>query len=543
MMEKPLSARFFLALFVAGLLAATIVAAVERAPGYMDAEYYYAGALRLAAGQGATEPYLWHYLNDPKIVPAPSFAYWMPLISVIAAGGVKLVGGWWGARIPFLLLAGCIPPLTALLALRISGRALHSRLAGVLALFSGFYLAYLPTTDAFALAMVLGALFLLATFEPRLTVVPVEARLFLLGGIAGLMHLARADGILWLTGAAWAGIVWHRRLYRSLPWPNSVLRLAGLGLAAALGYGLVMTPWFARNVQEWGSLFPPGSARALWITQYEETMVYPASLLTSDHWQAAGFAAHAQARLDALGTNLQSALAVQGGIVLLPFVLAGLFHLRRSEEARLGGMMWLLMLALMTLVFPFAGKNGGFFHSGAALQPLWWAVVPVGVERLAHGYARVRPAINPRAMGRFFAVLVVAISALLTVGLTYSRIIGEDVQNLTWDAGQRHYREVEQVLVEAGATPCEPVLVNNAPGYWLASERPAVVIPWGGVDMLLAAAERYDARYLVLENHNPPMLGDLYRGKVHTVELEYLSAVGTTQIYRISLGGAEGAAK
>ena len=543
MIEKPLSARFFLALFVAGLLVAAVVAAAERAPGYMDAEYYYAGALRLAAGQGAFEPYLWHYLNDPKIVPAPSFAYWMPLISVIAAVGVKLVGGWWGARIPFLLLAGCIPPLTALLALRISGRPSAARLAGVLALFSGFYLAYLPTTDAFALAMVLGALFLLAAFVPNLSVVPAEARLFLLGGIAGLMHLARADGILWLAGAAWVGFFWHRRLYRELPWAKSVLRLAGLGLAAALGYGLVMAPWFTRNVQEWGSLFPPGSSRALWITQYEETMIYPASLLTADHWRAAGFAAHAGARLDAMGTNLQSALAVQGGIVLLPFVLAGLFHLRRCEEVRLGGVMWLLMLALMTLVFPFAGKNGGFFHSGAALQPLWWALVPVGVERLAYAYSRVRPRINTREMARFFAVLVVAISALLTVGLTYSRIVGEDAQNLAWDAGHRHYLEVERVLVEAGAAPCEPVLVNNAPGYWLASQRNAVVIPWGGVEMLLAAAERYDVRYLVLENHNPPMLGDLYRGNEHPPELEYLSAVGTTQIYRITLGEAEGAAK
>ncbi len=543
MNEKPLSARFSLALFLAGLLVVTAVAALERAPGYMDAEYYYGGALRLAAGHGATEPYLWHYLNNPQFVPAPSFAYWMPLVSVLAAGGLKLAAGWWGARIPFVLLAACIPPLTAMLALQITGRAAYARLAGVLALVSGFYLAYLPTTDAFALAMVLGALFLLAAFSPRLSVVPAEGRLFLLGGIAGLMHLARADGILWLAGAAWVGIVCHRRQYHSLPWQKSMLRLLALGLSAAFGYALVMAPWFARNVQEWGSLFPPGSGRALWITRYEETMVFPASLLTPEHWQGAGFAAHMQARLDALGSNLQTALAVQGGIVLLPFVLAGLWRLRQCDETRLGGVMWLLMLALMTLVFPFAGKNGGFFHSGAALQPLWWALVPIGVERLAAGYARLRPAINPATMGRFFAVLVVTISALLTLVLTYQRVVGEDRNSIAWDAGQRHYREVEQVLLAAGATPCEPVLVNNAPGYWLASQRNAVVIPYGGVDMLLAAAEQYSVRYLVLENHNPPMLGDLYREKVRPAELEHLSDVGTTRIYRITLDADQGAAK
>ncbi|MBE0698843.1 MAG: hypothetical protein IH586_18140, partial [Anaerolineaceae bacterium] len=160
--------RFYLFLFLLGLLITTGAAVLEKSPGYMDADYYYAGARRIASGQGASEPYLWNYLNDPAALPAPSFAYWMPLVSLISAVGLRLLPGWgfWGARAPLILLAALIPPLTALLSYRLRRRADLARLAGILALFPSFYLAYLPTSDVFALEMVLGALFFLLVAPP-----------------------------------------------------------------------------------------------------------------------------------------------------------------------------------------------------------------------------------------------------------------------------------------------------------------------------------------------------------------------------------------
>jgi hypothetical protein len=68
-------------------------------------------------------------------------------------------------------------------------------------------------------------------------------------------------------------------------------------------------------------------------------------------------------------------------------------------------------------------------------------------------------------------------------------------------------------LVDLGAQSGEAVLVNNAPGYWLASRRPAVVIPDGNEKMLLAVARQFDVRYIVLEISNPPELGNLYQDR------------------------------
>lgn len=532
-----MSRRWTLGLFLVGLLVALSAASFESAPGYMDADYYFAGALRLVGGQGDREPYLWNYLNDPAGLPVVSFAYWMPMTAYISAVGLWLFPmlGFWGARLGSILLAALVPVLTASLAARLQQGTAAARLAGILALFPGFYLAYQTTTDAFPIYMVLGSLFFLTVSSRgsgRFLWANVEAGAFLLGILAGLFHLTRADGVLWLAGGLLGVWSWQRAA-RS----KSILRLVLSLLFALLGYGLVMAPWFARNLAEWGSLLPPGGSRALWITEYEQTMLYPAAQLSPTSWLAAGWGAHLQARITALGLNFQTFIAVQGGIVLFPFILAGMWKLRRSPVVQLGGAMWLLTAVMMTVIFPFAGGNGGFFHSGAAFQPLLWAVVPTGVESLMLGYARWRRMSWPQGMVRFMAGLLVVAALLLSVLLYFQRVIGSEPGDPVWSASDRHYRVVEQTLVEYGAQEGDSVLVNNPPGYWVAARRPAVVIPYGDENMLLAAARQFDVQYVVLERTNPRQLSKLYHGQVTSPELEYLTTVGSTRLYRISQSG------
>lgn len=540
-----MSRRYLLALFLSGLLVALAAASFERAPGYMDADYYYAGALRLVDGWGAVEPYLWNYLNEPAGLITPSFSYWMPLTSLVAAAGLAVVpgSGFWGARIGFLLLAALVPPLTAQIALRLTGRPDYARLAGLLALFPGFYLAYMTTTDAFPIYMVLGGLFVLLASGDGWPVsarwpaaVREPARFVLVGILAALLHLTRVDGLFWLAGGLAAALGWFgadNTPGKKVSHHAFVKRLASGVVPVLIGYGLVMSPWFARNVRAWGSLLPPGGSRALWITSYEETMIYPASLLTPERWLSAGWGTHLQARLEALSANLQTTLAVQGGIILLPFILLAMWRLRGCAAVRLGAAMWLLTAGLMTLVFPYAGINGGFFHAGAALQPLWWALAPLGIESLMNAYARLRRAGNPRGVVRFTAGLLITVSALLSVGLYSQRVIGGEAGGWKWNASADHYRQVEQALTDAGATPCEPVLVNNPPGYWIETRRAAAVIPYGDEQMLMAAARQFGANYVVLERNNAGHLKSLYQRESTSPELEFITDVGDTRLFRV----------
>ncbi len=267
--------KLYLGLAAASLLVLLGTAVFQPAPGYMDAQYYYAGALQLYRGEGFQEMLLWHYLDDPAGLPHASHGYWMPLVSILAAWGMKLGGGESFAYSRLLLgaMAVCIAPLTAALSYRIHKRRGFALLSGLLAVFCGFYLPFISLTDSFAVVMLLGLAYfsILAGTEQN----PLPTRLawsaLLLGVVAGLMHLARADGFLWLFFALG---------YISLSWQSQTgERLRGFRLAALViclaGYLAIMGPWFWRNLQDFGSLSAPGNLRTLWLLEYNELYVYP----------------------------------------------------------------------------------------------------------------------------------------------------------------------------------------------------------------------------------------------------------------------------
>ncbi len=490
------------------------VAVFQHSPGYMDADYYTLMGQQLAHGTAA-EPFLWNYLDDPRGVPHPGFAYWQPMAAAVAAWGIRLAGhgGFAAARWPFFALALLVPPLTALLAFRLTHKRALALLSGGLAVASGFYLPYLAVPDTFTPLMVLGALFFLVlgwpeALHPTDVLHPLRAgsrlvgrRLarwqpWVLGLLAGLMHLARAEGFLWLL-AAWGGLALARRR-RLSPY-----------VQVLLGYAVVMLPWFWRNLAAFGAPVAPGGWRTLWLTNYNELYAYPASQLTFAHWWASGWKAIASARLHAAATNLTSALAVQGAVVWLPMALAGLWQMRADRRVRVGAGMWAVLWLLMSVVFPFSGARGGFFHAGAAVQPLLWAVAPAGLMAFLRPLARWR---NWR-LSEAFSVLgwgLVAAAALLSVLVVQRRVIGPLPTEPTWDDPARAYARYGKGLTALGVPADALVLVNNPPGFTLMTGHPSLAVPDGGSDVAAAVARRYGARYWVLEANHPRPLNHYY---------------------------------
>ncbi|MDI6769839.1 MAG: hypothetical protein QMD04_09195 [Anaerolineales bacterium] len=573
--------RHYLLLALFGLIVSGSIAAFQSVPGYMDADYYYAGGLQLAAGRGFTEPYLWNYLGDPAGLPHPSHAYWMPLASILAALVPALSGHltWFAARLPFILAAVLIPPLTSALAFSITSRRDLAIISGLLAVFSGYYAPFLPLADTFSLCMLFGALFFLIVNRKSSI-----ANSLLLGLLAGLMHLSRADGVLWLLLALLVVVLqkpFHHSSSISLPYTfdkrenfnandanerisrmffelySRYLPIRGIRVkkctaekssitfyvlritSCISGYLLIMSPWLVRNLAVFGTPLAPGGSRALWLTGYNQLFAYPASQLTFAAWWQSGLAEILKARLWALGLNLESAFAVQGNIFLLPFILIGLWQIRRDGRLRLAVLAWGLTLAVMTLVFPFAGARGGFFHSGAALQPFWWAVAPLGLERLVAWGARRRGWPEIQAFTVFSAGLV-GIAALLTALIVQGRVIGQFNGDPVWGREASAYSQIEEFLrstysvEKQGALDEEVVIVANPPGYYLASDRSAVAIPDGDEQTVLQVAGRYGGQYLILEKDSlPHALEALYARPDRHPNFRYLGEVEEARIYAI----------
>ncbi len=514
-----MTSRHYSLLYLAALATLFLVASFEHSPGYMDADYYLLTGQQLALGSGFSEPVLWNYLDNPTGLPHPSHAYWMPLSSLLAAASMKIAGAitFEAGRGLFTLLAAAIAPLTARLTFVLTKQTRSALFAGGLAILPAFYLPYLTTPDSFGISMVLGGLFFLMLISIKKNKLTGGQALGL-GALAGLMHLARAEGLLWLLVAIWA--VW------TLSKRKSVLFLV------LAGYLLFMGPWLLRNWLAFGTPFAPGASHTLWLTNYNELFAYPASQLTTAHWLASGWGAILQARLTALGQNLLSAVTVQGLIFLAPLIVWGAWKLRKQFSVRLFAGIWLALLFVMSFVFPFSGGRGGFFHASAALQPMAWALAAVGLQAFVEwGVAR-------RGWQRQQAFRVLAAGALvlafaLSAYVIKVRVIGVNVNKPVWDQSAVHYAELDQTLNEKGIPANAIVMVNNPPGFALATGRSAIVIPDGGLESSLAAAERYGATVLLLEANHPEGLNQVYDQLQQLTGLDYLVTLNGTHVFLI----------
>ncbi len=529
-----MSGRILLVLWLLGLAIVSIVAVFQNSPGYMDADYYYSGGIQLASGQGFNENILWNYLDDPEGLPHPSHGYWMPLVSILAAAGMALLGkiDFSSGRFLFILIAAFIPPLTAELAWRLHRRKDLALISGGLALFPAFYLPYLPTTDVFGCFMILGGCFflLLTSIENSAQRDPRDLYLspLLLGSLAGLMHLGRADGLLWL----FLGLAGVGRLALDAQRPRAWRRALLVGLACLVGYLLVMGPWYLRNLAVFGAPLSPGGDRSFWILEYDELFTFPADQLTFQRWLQSGLGVILNARLWAAGQNLQSGLAVQGGIFLAPLIGFGLWRLRNHLSIRVAVCGWLLTFLAMTLVFPYQGARGGFFHSGAAFQPVFWAAAPLGLESLIEWGSRRRNW-ETRQARRIFGVGLMGLAFLLTILTARGRLFSADAGGVSWNARYERYVQLEQYLQKLDIPLDGVAIVNNPPEYFVASGRPAISIPYGDLQAVCSAADRYHGRVLLLEIDQ--ILGgtDLFDHPKDRLCLKYLDTIEDVRIFLI----------
>jgi len=535
-----MSKRKYLILFFVGLIVSFTTALLQRVPGYMDAEYYFAGGIQLAEGEGFYESFLWNYLDDPAGLPHPSHTYWMPLPSLIAAAGMILTGSrtFLSARLLFILLAACVPLVTAQLAKELGQNDTNAILAGLLAVFPGFYVVYLTNTETFTLYMLLGSIFLWLAARNTVKLKSLFVKSFALGLVAGMMHQTRAEGLIWLLPAAIVvvyDLLKNGSAHSATRKTKTILRVAFCLLMLMTGYLLIMLPWYLRNLGFYGSLMSPGGSKTMWLTNYDQTFSYPAGELTPSNWITMGWRFHIAARWNAFIANMKNLLGVQGEIFLLPLMLLGIWRARKKPIIWLAGLIWLMILGLMTVVFPYSGARGGYLHSGAALQPLLWVLAVVGLDVFLAFGERIRNW-DVRKAKPVFGSGLVALSAFLTISIFYMRIYGGDIANPIWEKSWKEHVEIREAINQYDMDAESLIMINNPPGYFVSTGIPAIVIPDGNLDTLTAVAERYGARYVVVQKDHVAGLSVLYESPGDVAGMRYVGNAGDAKLYEVLSG-------
>lgn len=472
-------------------------------PGYMDAAYSYSVALYLARGNGLNEPFLWNYLDDPTGLPHPSHLYWMPLPTLLAWLGIVVFGeSYRAAQVPFILLSALLPLVSYYVARLISPYRLYAVVAGLLAIFSGFFVPYWTHTDNFTPFALAGSACLIATWRAweafGQDAVGHGTRWCILAGcMAALAQLSRADGVL-LLGVC---VLWIAVRLRHKP-----KRAWGTSAWIVSSFIVVMAPWMVRNALVVGTPWPAYGAQSIWLTQYDDLFHYgrPPS---PEHYLAWGWDNILHSKLEALWLNVQTVVAVWGMVFLTPLAMWGGWQLRSHPLFRLAGGYTLALFLLMTVVFTFPGPRGGLFHSGAAVLPFLYAAALLGLDDIIRRTAKLRSTWQPDLARRVFALGMVML-ALLVSGFVLHRGVMVATRWRQLDSG---YLQVAAWL-RAQHDSNMLVMIGDPPSWWYMSGIPAIVVPNDPPDTVVRVARRYGARYLVLDANRPAPLAALYEG-------------------------------
>ncbi|MFO7681093.1 MAG: glycosyltransferase family 39 protein [Chloroflexota bacterium] len=505
-------------------------------PTYFDAFYYTTNAQRLAEGHGLTQEIIWQYLDQPDSLPVPSFTYWMPLPALIAAAGYTVSSSFRAAQFPFWLMAGFLPWMGYGIAWHLKH---NRRLARVSALFTaagGYYAAYWVQPTTFVLfAWVGGGCLLALAWAHEVK----RRRYWLLAGVlAGLSHLARADGVL-LLGVA--GIIW---LYEVGEWrrknkdsglkieatPLNLQSLILWGLLFVGGYLLIMGGWFWRTYQLIGSPLSTVGTQTIFLTTYNDVFAYGRSFDFASYveWGAANIL---RSKAEAFSLGLQTFIAVTGLTVFVIFMVWAWIKLARNKRTGLflRPFSWytFILYAVMIFVFTFPGQRGSLLHSSAALWPWSMALAAVGIDMAVDWIAVRRPAWRPEQAKRLFSVVFVIMVYVVSFAVAGAQPLQTEQAAI--------YRQMAE-MVPSGSV----VMTGDPPGVYYHTRLPAIAIPNEPLESLPAIAARFGAAYLLLDSDRPPTLAGLHDGIQSLPELEKVHEFGDGYILYRFVETAEG---
>lgn len=495
MMKRDLTIAFFI-----GLLAQLLWVLLLPQPSYMDAYYYTTNGRQLATGAGFTEEVIWQYLDEPESLPTPSHSYWMPLTSLLAGLGYLLGESFRWAQLPFWLLSGVLPALSYLICHYLHGVGWQRWTAVCLTASFGFYARLIGQPSTFAPFGVTGAVCLLAV---GFALSQKDNRWWLLAGLmAGLAHLTRADGLLLLLVAGW---VWLLSVWQQKSW----LHWQPLG-ALLVGYLLTFGWWLVRGMMVFERPLSIAGTQTIFLTNYDDLFAYQRSF-NLDSYLAWGWGNILQSKLDAVGLALQTFVAINGVVFLVPFILLAWWRLRREPLLRPFNWYFLALYLAMTLVFTFPGARGGLLHSSIVVWPFMMALAALGLGWAVDGVATKLTHWQPAKSKPIFATLFVLITFVISFVVGLGRLEGLEEGEI--------YRQIAEEIPETAV-----VMTANAPAFYYHTQRPSLSLPNEPPARLLEAVQAFGVTHLVLDLNHPRPLAPLYNQPLAHEQFVFMQA-------------------
>jgi hypothetical protein len=160
----------------------------------------------------------------------------------------------------------------------------------------------------------------------------------------------------------------------------------------------------------------------------------------------------------------------------------------------------------MTLAFTFPGMRGGLYHSGGALLPFFFASAGPGLDVALRWTGRRYRGWHPGRAWPVFGAGLIGLAAVVTgFALWRAGVLTGD-----WNRRDQGYVSVSRWLSQQGAGEAV-VMVGDAAAFTWHTGHMAIAVPNNPLDTVIAVADRYGARYLVLDASRPRTTDGLFR--------------------------------
>lgn len=447
-----------------------------------DGAAYMNLAGNIASGAGWVTNSLRFLFLLPPVLPQPD-AHWSPLYPLLTSLSYTLFGSsFTSAKLVPLVLGALVPGVIFLLTAKLARSWLAGLIAGVLAVFH----ATLVTWSLRIETEIASTLFVALAFVVLLSGRPAT-RPYWLGIVMGLAYLTKYQSIL-----LWAPVILYYVL--NVPARTAVRQVA---IAGAV-FVVAISPWLVRNTLTFGDPFYT-DLRYNMISYYPEfggeprylsSLTMPPSTFGYMSSHVATVLGYAKWGLRVLVTGFLR--ENQGSVLLIPFVLLGLFAAARAWRIWAPVLLFALVLAAVTSI---SIPQVRYLH---VLIPFWIALAGAGCAWLL-GVMKKRGTLG--AVGRALVWLVLA-GAVVDEARSAAHVARN--ANSEWTPSANFCALEAQAasgFIRDHATPSEPVFAPETFHYALILNRNVIQVPYSEDDLLLLS-ERYGARYVVITDRD-----------------------------------------
>jgi hypothetical protein len=133
-----------------------------------------------------------------------------------------------------------------------------------------------------------------------------------------------------------------------------------------------------------------------------------------------------------------------------------------------------------------------------------------------------------------FGTAIVVSVGILSAVLFAEKLSKGTESGIPWNETQAAFNAIEQGIMIRADDLVGVIMVNDPPGFTLATGRSSVMIPSGNPEALIDASIHYDVRFLAVNGERTEVLNDLNQNDLLSEHFKFMFETAGNSVYEFN---------